>query len=155
MTARRLASALAVPVLLLALAALGCTEKLPAPTTPPAPTGPPVMPDSIQAIFNSRCVGCHSGGAPSGGLDLSAAVSYDNTINRPSTRCAPLDLIEPFDPAASCLVRRIEGTVTPRMPLGTSALSAADIARIRSWISQGAPGTVTAPALRASRTPGR
>lgn len=146
MTTRRPAPALLFATALLALAAIGCTEKLPAPTSPPGPTGPPVTPDSIQAIYDSRCISCHSGGSPAGGLDLTAVVSYANTIDSPSTRCAPLDRIEPFDPDNSCLVRRIEGTVTPRMPLGgTGPLAAGDIARIRSWVAQGAPGTISAP----------
>ena len=148
MMTRRRAPALLFALALLGLAALGCTEKLPAPTSPPGPTGPPVTPDSIQAIYDSRCISCHSGGSPAGALDLTASASYASTIDSPSTRCAPLDRIEPFDPANSCLVRRIEGTVTPRMPLGsTTPLSASDIAKIRNWISQGAPGTITAPAL--------
>lgn len=129
------------------LAALGCTEKVHLPTALP---GPAMTPDSIQAIFTARCAlpACHSGPTPTGGMDLSAGNSYANTVNVPSTACSGLDRVEPNDPDNSCIVRRIEGTVQPRMPLGgTGPLAPEDIARIRSWISQGAPGVVTGPAL--------
>jgi hypothetical protein len=133
------------------VSAVGCTEKVPMPTDPtggpgPGPGGPPMTPDSIQAIFTARCIGCHSGGSPAAGMDLSAGHSYESTVDVPSAACAGLDRIEPNDPANSCLVRRIEGSVPPRMPLGgTGPLPAADIAKIRSWISQGAPGVVSGP----------
>ncbi len=148
MPRKLLALALLVSATLPLLAALGCTEKIRPPTSPLAPTGPTVTPDSIQAIFSSRCITCHSGSAPAGGMDLSANNSYANMVNVQSTACAPLDRVEPNDPDNSCIVRRIEGTVQPRMPLGgTGPLPPADIARIRSWISQGAPGVITGPAL--------
>jgi mono/diheme cytochrome c family protein len=132
---------------LLLLAALGCTEKIALPT---AVVGPPpvfVTPDSIQAIFTSRCIGCHTGAAPAGGMNLTADSSYKYTVNVPSGACATLDRVEPGDPNNSCIVRRIEGTVTPRMPLGGGPLSPADITKIRNWIAQGAPGTIAGPAL--------
>lgn len=149
MTRKFLAIALLSSAIISLLAALGCTEKIPLPTSPEGPTGPTVTPDSIQAIFTARCAipACHSGSAPTGGMDLSADSSYAHTINVQSTACAPLDRIEPNDPGNSCIVRRIEGTVQPRMPLGgTGPLPPADIARIRNWISQGAPGVITGPA---------
>lgn len=131
------------------LAALGCTEKVPLPTA--VGGGPPpvfVTPDSIQAIFSSRCIGCHSGSPPAAGMDLSADSSYKYIVNVPSGACASLDRVEPGDPANSCIVRRIEGTVLPRMPLGgTGPLQPAQITMIRNWITQGAPGTIAGPTL--------
>ncbi len=150
MPRRSLALALVAAAILSLPAALGCTEKVPMPTAPivPGPSGPPMTPDSIQAIFTSRCIACHSGTTPAAGMDLSVGHSYENTVDVPSAACSGLDRIEPNDPANSCLVRRIEGTVLPRMPLGgTGPLAPADIARIRNWISQGAPGVVSGPAL--------
>jgi hypothetical protein len=131
------------------LAALGCTEKVPLPTEVGGPPEPPpvfLTPDSIQAIFTSRCINCHAGSAPAGGMNLSADSSYKYTVNVPSHACANLDRIEPSDPNNSCLVKRIEGTVTPRMPLG-GILSPGQITMIRNWIAQGAPGTIAGPAL--------
>ncbi len=51
---------------------------------------PPTGPDTgesinydrdIQPIWNNSCVSCHSGSSPSGGLDLSAGISYSNLVN--------------------------------------------------------------------------
>lgn len=149
MTRRFLALALLLSPLVTGLAVLGCTEKVHLPTALPGPPGPTVTPDTIQAIFTARCAlpACHSGAAPRAGMDLSAGNSYANTVNVPSAACSPLDRVEPNDPDNSCIVRRIEGTVQPRMPLGgTGPLAPADIARIRSWIAQGAPGVIAGPA---------
>ena len=131
------------------IAAVGCTEKVNLPTESPLPGGAPVTPDTIQVIFDTRCISCHSGSSPAGGMDLSADHSYANTVNVPSGACSPLDRIEPNDPANSCLVQRIEGTVAPRMPLGSiNPLPADQITRIKSWIAQGAPGTpISGPPL--------
>ena len=141
--------ALSGSVLLSLLAALGCTEKITLPTAGGGPAPVFVTPDSIQDIFNSRCISCHSAaGGPAGGMDLSAESSYAAIVDVPSNACAPLDRVEPGDPANSCLVQRIEGTVAPRMPLGSPMpLQASQITRIRNWITQGAPGTIAGPAL--------
>ena len=149
MTRKLLALALLGSVVLSLVAALGCTEKVSLPTElPPGPTGPPMTPDSIQAIFTSRCAvtGCHTGPTPQGGMDLTAGSSYANTVNVPSGACNALDRIEPNDPDGSCLVRRIQGTQPPRMPFQQTPLTAAQIAMIRNWISQGAPPTFAGPA---------
>lgn len=151
MTRRILALALLISAALAMTTALGCTEKIHPPTSPPGPTGPPLTPDSVQAIFDAHCIGCHSGPGPSGGMDLSADSSYAQIVNVRSTRCDPLDRVEPTDPDNSCIVLRIEGTVTPQMPFGGPALDPTDIAKIRNWIAQGAGAVSTGPALRASR----
>lgn len=148
MTRKLLAFALLGSVALSLVAALGCTEKVTMPAAlPPGPVGPPLTPDSVQAIYDNRCVGCHFGSAPAGGMDLTAANSYANTVNVLSTRCAPLDRIEPNDPDNSCLVRRILGTTPPRMPFQQAPLTPEQITTIRNWISQGAPPTFAGPAL--------
>lgn len=128
------------------LAALGCTEKITLPTETQGPPQVFVTPDSIQTIFTNSC-SCHSGSSPAAGMDLSEGNSYAFIVNVGSNACAPLDRVEPGDPDNSCIVQRIEGTVAPQMPLGGSPLDPADIAKIRSWITQGAPGTIAGPAL--------
>ena len=133
--------------LLSLLAALGCTEKITLPTESQGPPPVFVTPDSIQTIFTNYCIGCHSGGSPAAGMDLSEGNSYDFIVNVASSACAPLDRVEPGDPDNSCIVQRIEGTVMPRMPLGGSPLAPADITKIRGWITQGAPGSIAGPAL--------
>jgi len=49
-------------------------------------------------------------------------------------------MVVPGDAAASYLVHKLEGTgiCGVRMPLGRPALSAAQIAAIRTWIDEGA-----------------
>jgi hypothetical protein len=93
----------------------------------------------IQAIFDSRCVGCHGS---SGGLTLTSSVSYNNLVNVPSNQMPSLDRVEPGDPDNSYLVWKIEGRTGitgSRMPLGGPFLSQETIDLIRSWISAGAP----------------
>ena len=152
MTRKLLALAMLTLVTVPLLAALGCTTRIKAPTSPqgpPPPTGPTVTPDSVQAIFTANCAvsGCHTGATPAAQMDLGADSSYAGIVGVPSARCAPLNRVTPNDPDNSCLVLRVQGNVTPRMPLGRPALTAANIATIRNWISQGAPGVITGPAF--------
>lgn len=42
------------------------------------------------------------------------------------------------DPDNSELIKRLEGTSTPQMPLGLSPLASSQIDQIRTWIEQGA-----------------
>ena len=94
----------------------------------------------IQPVFNSRCTECHSGGSAPQGLRLDAANSYANLVNVASHEVPSLQRVEPGDPDNSYLVQKIEGTaaVGGRMPLGRAPLTAAQIALIRQWISEGA-----------------
>lgn len=146
MTARSQTAACYV-LLVAGLLAAGCTEKLkPPPNAPMGPTGSLFTPDSVQVIFDTNCLGCHSGGADAAaGQDLSPDSSYRMIVDHLSIKCAPLDRIEPFHPELSCLMGRITGRVTPRMPLGAAALSAADTTTIHNWIVAGAPGVLRAP----------
>jgi len=125
------------------LAAGACTRKVgPPPTAPGTPTGPIVTPDSVQAIFDNHCITCHSGSSAPAGMDLSADSSFANIVDVVSIKCAPLVRIRPFNPDSSCLMRRIDGRVLPRMPLSSPALSPADTSTVRNWILQGAHGVV-------------
>jgi hypothetical protein len=152
MTIRKiLALALLASTAFAMIAALGCTEKVHPPTAPgpgPGPTGPPLTPDSIQAIFSGYCTNCHTGGTSgSGGMDLTPDSSYSFLVNFPSTRCSPLDRVEPGDPVNSCIVQRIEGTVIPRMPMFQPALDDSNIRKIKNWISEGAGAVYASPSL--------
>jgi hypothetical protein len=93
----------------------------------------------IQAIFNSRCVGCHGS---SGGLSLSSSISYNSLVNVPSNQVPSLDRVEPGDPDNSYLVWKVEGRAGitgSRMPLGGPFLSQETIDLIRAWVEAGAP----------------
>jgi hypothetical protein len=138
-------SRLAVPALAIALVVAvleyGCTTKVkPPPNAPGLPVGPLLTPDSVQIIFDTNCIGCHSGPSPPAGMDLSADSSYSMIVSRVSIKCNPLFRIKPFDPMNSCLMSRISGRVLPRMPLGLPAIPPADTSTIRNWIQSGAPG---------------
>jgi len=92
----------------------------------------------VQPILTARCTGCHGGGTPSAGLDLTA--SHGTTVNVASTQVPAMMLIAPGDPDASYLVDKVQGTHTVGglMPLGGMPLSITDRALLRKWIEPGA-----------------
>lgn len=87
---------------------------------------------SIQPIFTSRCVSCHDPATfNEGGLDLR---SYQGLMAGGNSGAEVI----PGAASDSRLVARIEGTITPQMPLGQTPLSDSQIQSIRTWIDQGA-----------------
>ncbi|MEZ6045701.1 MAG: DUF1549 domain-containing protein [Planctomycetaceae bacterium] len=84
----------------------------------------------IRPIFRAHCFDCHGASEEStkGGLDLRLTRF---TINGGDSGAA----IEPGDPDSSNLILRVEAG---EMPPGDSHLSEAEIATLRTWISQGA-----------------
>jgi hypothetical protein len=113
----------------------------------PPPPGTVSFAADVQPIFTANCAfsGCHAGPSPQLGQNLSAGNAYASIVNVPSQEAAGLDRVEPFDPEASYLVHKIQGTFVSvggsggRMPLGQGALPDADIQTIRAWIADGAP----------------
>jgi len=106
-------------------------------TTPPSG----VTLAAIQAsVFTPTCAvsGCHAGATPAAGMSLEDGQTFNNVVNVASVGMPTLDRVEPGEPDNSFLVRRIEGTVAPQMPLGGTPLSQALIDDIRQWISDGA-----------------
>lgn len=98
-----------------------------------APGGGGPLPEAsfaldVLPIFEEACTICHGG---AGGLALE---SYEALSLGGNSGPA----VVPFDPDASLLVRRIEGTLPPRMPLDGPPLTAAEVERIRTWIAEGA-----------------
>lgn len=106
--------------------------------------------NSIQAIFNSKCAGCHTG-ATAGGLDLSNATSGNPTtgvIGMSSSNCSSRLRVTPGDPrrASSVLIDKIKvqstgiaacsGAAMP--PTGSTALTAQEITDIVDWVAGGA-----------------
>jgi CHRD domain/Bacterial Ig domain len=106
----------------------------------------PVSFADIQAqVFSPNCSGCHTGptgGILPGGMNLSSkANSYAALVNVPSLEVS-LDRVEPGNPDASYLIRKLEGgpgISGDRMPQGGPFLNQATIDMIRQWISDGAP----------------
>jgi len=104
-----------------------------------------LLKDVELPIFTNKCAtaGCHSGDTPISGLNLAPGFSFTNLVDvLPTTTGGTdsgLDRVEPFDPAASHLVQRIESADPVfGMPQGSDILSTAEIATIRQWITEGA-----------------
>jgi hypothetical protein len=90
-------------------------------------------------------VNCHTstGRAPSGGLDLSHDVAYNNLVNTPSRSKPGAVRVIAGDPDSSYLVHKVEGSpdiVGRRMPFtGPPFLSDGQIVILKRWIATGAP----------------
>jgi len=110
---------------------------------------------SVQSIFNSKCVHCHSPGGDGyndtggeeNGLDLSSGGSLASLVNQPTfwrSDTAPRWRVLPGEPDSSYLIQKVEtGELKSglRMPAdGPPYLSASEIQLLRSWIEDGAPG---------------
>ncbi|MCP4805558.1 MAG: hypothetical protein GY913_15525 [Proteobacteria bacterium] len=100
--------------------------------------------DDVQAVFDSDCTSCHSGGTPSSGMDLSGD-AYTTIVDVESQDVVGMDLVEQGDSANSYLFHKIAGTHSSvggagdQMPKGGSALDTADQDLIETWIDEGAP----------------
>jgi mono/diheme cytochrome c family protein len=97
----------------------------------------------IQPLLNENCVACHQTGSAQQGLALEPGKAYGNLVGAKS-RESKLMLVSPGQPNASYLLNKLDGThlkaggMGQQMPLG-DPLTAAQIAQIRAWITQGAP----------------
>lgn len=97
---------------------------------------------NIQPIYNQSCATsavCHGGGAQY--VVLSNNVSYENTflVESNGVNGAQGPFIAPFDPGASFLLQKVEGTGAGEpMPYNGSPLPAEQIEAIRNWILEGA-----------------
>ena len=105
---------------------------------------------AVQAIFDARCINCHSAtalGLPGyAKLPLTSDVSYQNLVNKPSNETCGNLLVAPGKPKESYLWQKVtqdapcEGShmpakfeVLPAPPLTTEQLAA-----IQDWIAGGA-----------------
>jgi len=86
----------------------------------------------VQPIFQSQCVGCHTGTNAPAGLDLG---SYQSAMRGASGS----PVVVPGQPDQSLLVQKVKGTAGARMPFGGQPLPAKDVQRIEGWITEGAP----------------
>lgn len=109
-------------------------------------TGPtPYTFTEIQTqIFTPTCAvsGCHTGGSPAAGQNLSAGVAYAQIVGVASSEVPSLQRINPGNAAQSYMIQKLEGTAGitgQRMPFGGPYLPQATIDRIRAWVDAGAP----------------
>lgn len=133
------------------VAAAACDQKLSS-LGGPTPNLEPTFSSVQSQIFETTdvagrqaCVNCHTnvGRTPSGGLNLTHAVAYDQIVNVPSARKAGAIRVIPGDPEHSYLVHKIEGLsdiVGLRMPFsGPPFLTNGQILILKRWIELGAP----------------
>ncbi|WP_321472047.1 DUF1549 domain-containing protein [uncultured Paludibaculum sp.] len=91
----------------------------------------------VHPVLVEKCLPCHNGAGGQGGLSLAArAEILRGGAGGPA--------IAPGESGKSLLVRRIDGSQPPRMPMGGEPLSEREIATIRRWIDEGARGEVNA-----------
>lgn len=94
-----------------------------------------------QSLFNSKCITCHNSEDLAAGMSLESGMSYRSLVNVASGEDPALKRIEPNNPEASYLYRKImrdpvhlpfkeEG-----MPLDDDKLSDEEIGIIREWIT--------------------
>ena len=112
--------------------------------TGPADTGPVSFAADIQPIFSARCTGCHSGGFPSGGMNLSSGVAYANIVNVTSNCTASLKRIVPSSRSSSLMWLKTSndpakcGSAMPFGSPGLKTTAPADFAKLERWIDEGA-----------------
>ena len=82
----------------------------------------------VAPIFSQRCVQCHSGGQPSGGLDLS---SYSGLMAGGATGA----VITPGDAANSLLISLVS---SGQMPRSGAKLSPDQVSLLQNWVNAGA-----------------
>jgi hypothetical protein len=89
--------------------------------------------EDVSAIFNQRCVMCHSSAFGSGlGLRLD---SYESVLAGSSRG----PVLRSGDSAGSELIRRLLGSSTPRMPFLGVPLPEEQVDLIIRWIDAGLP----------------
>lgn len=86
----------------------------------------------VGALFNDRCVMCHSGESAPSGLKLD---TYEDALK--GSRRGPVLVSD--DPPASELLLRVKGESQPAMPLVGEALSQDEIALLERWVENGVP----------------
>ena len=96
--------------------------------------------DNVQTIFTASCAlsTCHvpSGIAP---MPLQAGASIGNLVNVNSVASTPSGVrVVPGNSGNSVLFKRINGSITPTMPLNRGPLAASEQNLIKVWIDMGA-----------------
>src|SRR5262245_15459653 len=108
-----------------------------------APAQQEVSYKQVDAIFQDKCVACHGHTTRQSGLNLE---SFDSLMAGGKRGAA----INAGKSGESLLVKYIDGTLKPRMPLGDE-LSAEEIGVIKAWIDAGAKAPGVASATGASK----
>lgn len=99
----------------------------------------------IAPLLAEKCLACHNHTSRQGGLNLEDHASFLNG----GKRGAP---IVPGKSVESLLIKMLEGSLKPQMPLGDK-LSEAEIKLFKDWIEAGATTSSPAPVASANGTP--
>ncbi len=99
--------------------------------------------DNVFAISCGAFTSCHEGSGPAGGLDLTAALAYQNLVNVVSTSFPDWIRVVPGDPDHSYILVKLGGIPGPLgdgglMPLNNPLLCQPEIDAVRRWIAAGA-----------------
>ncbi len=126
-------------ILLISMVIFSCSEDTPLQPTPAA-DNLSTFGEIQRQVFDVSCAvsGCHAGANPAASLNLTAGNSYAQLVDVNSLLSPPLKRVDEGDSDESVLVLILEGTVSPRMPLGGTPLSQATIDSIAKWIDNGA-----------------
>ncbi len=121
-------SALAVASIVV-LPALALLAPSCATSSPPDPAS--VTFGDVALILEAHCVECHSGDEPEGELDLTthAALMRGGESGR---------VIVPGNASRSLMIRLVERTEKPFMPMKARKLARRDIDTLRAWVDGGA-----------------
>jgi hypothetical protein len=91
--------------------------------------------DAARLVLTTRCLECHSGAEPSGGLDVSR---WESLLRGGESQAA----LAPGKPAESLLLQRVEaGEMPPPKGDRSQKLPEQEIQALRDWIAGGAPWT--------------
>jgi hypothetical protein len=136
---------------LVVASATACDESL-STLAGPTPTLEPTFASIQSQVFETTdsagrtaCTNCHTnvGRNPSGGLNLTHDLAYDQLVNVPSRNKPGAIRVVPNDPDNSYLIHKVEGgpgIFGNRMPNnGPPFLSAGQILILKRWIEIGAP----------------
>lgn len=102
----------------------------------------PTFANIQQNVFTPICAQCHIGATAPQGMRLDEANSYQMIVGVPSAEKPDLLRIDPRNPDASYLIRKLEGgpdIAGAQMPRGRSPLPQDVINAIRVWVARGAP----------------
>jgi len=106
------------------------------------PIQTPSYDGGVQTIWDAQCMPCHDAtqAAMSGQLDLTAGTSYGALVGQNMVNtCSHTVRVVAGAPSTSGLIDRLSGnSCGTRMPEGGTALSAAELTLIQSWIARGA-----------------
>jgi hypothetical protein len=101
--------------------------------TAPADADSPDYERDMAPVLKKHCMVCHSGAT----TDVSGKLRMETTADLLKGGVSGPAFV-PNKSSESLIVKRLEGTIKPKMPL-QSDLKAKDITLIKAWIDAGAP----------------